>query len=255
MFFSRRLGQAEKARTYSRTIFAIGTTISKLSHPENPAFAKISQNGTITRTAITNIMSGPNGHIGIPSIIPIMLGMMPPRCGWRQLAFPPSIDGVGTGVIVEGLQQQAIEPDLSPGAELVDPDDHALVSGRRFCTVCAKQPVPPSQGEAEVAVGFGRIDGVVQPMHVRSHHEPAQYSVHRRWDANVRVAEHQHGIEHDFKHQDGQHRRAQHEDDRELDRYGQSDLHPDKEDVYHGKREVVRPPNPSRSLQYAPGRE
>jgi hypothetical protein len=50
-------------------MLTMGTIMSRLSHPENPAFAKMNQNGTMINAAKTSITNGPNGHIDIPDIV------------------------------------------------------------------------------------------------------------------------------------------------------------------------------------------
>src|SRR2546422_10457063 len=84
----------------------------------------------------------------------------------RSADFPSSVDGIGTGVIVERLQKHAIQPDVPLRAELVDPDRHTLVPPLGLGAVGAEQTVPPRQHEAEVTVGFGCIDRVMHPVHV-----------------------------------------------------------------------------------------
>src|SRR5712692_6962615 len=73
--FFRRLGQSEKAKTYSMIRLTIGTTMSRLSHRGNPAFEKMNQNGRMINAAKISIMKKPNGHIGVLDIIS---GMRPP---------------------------------------------------------------------------------------------------------------------------------------------------------------------------------
>ena len=99
-------------------------------------------------------------------------------------------EGIASHVVTEWLGQHAIEPLLLRISELVDADGHTDVAGLRLIAVGPEQAVPPGQVEAEVAVGFAGFDRVVDPVHLRGHHDPAQDSVEPRRQRDVTVIEH-----------------------------------------------------------------
>ncbi len=91
--------------------------------------------------------------------------------------------------------------------------------------ISAEQPVPPGQIKAEVAVGFRRVDGVMDPVHVRRHDEEAQDPVEAAGKLHVGMVEHGGRVQ---KHFEDQHRdsgRAEHGDDGQFDPHGQEDFH------------------------------
>jgi hypothetical protein len=63
--------------------------------------------------------------------------------------------------------------------EDVDADCHAGMPGTGLCAVGTEQPIPPRQIEAEIAVGLGRLDRVMDPVHLRRNDDHAQKPVDR----------------------------------------------------------------------------
>ena len=108
--------------------------------------------------------------------------------------------------------------------EGIEPDRHALVPERRLRPVGAEQPVPPGQVETEVAVGFGRDVGVVDPVHVRRHDEPAQRPVEPRGQAQIAVIEHRGAVQQHLENQHGHGRRAEDDDGGQLEQHRQDNL-------------------------------
>ena len=96
--------------------------------------------------------------------------------------------------------------------------------GRRLGAVGAEQAVPPGQVEAEVAVGLAPLDRVVDPVHLRRDHEPAQDAVEPAGQADVAVVEHRGGVQQHLEDEHGDRRRAERGDGRELDHHRQHDL-------------------------------
>ena len=115
----------------------------------------------------------------------------------------------------------------------VDADGHALVALRGLGPIGAEQPVPPREIEAEIAVGLGPDDGVVDAVHVGRHHEPADQGVDGRGHAHIRVIEHRGGVEQDLENQHGQRRRADCRHHGELDQNGEHDL--DRMEAHAGR--------------------
>src|SRR5262249_62149543 len=92
---------------------------------------------------------------------------------------------IAAGLAPERLQQHAVEAELARIAELLDPNRHRRVSGRRLGAISPQQAVPPRQGEPEVAVGLAPHNGVMDTMHVRRHDEPSQDAIDARGNADV----------------------------------------------------------------------
>jgi hypothetical protein len=99
----------------------------------------------------------------------------------------------------------------------------------------AEQPVPPWEIEAEVAVGLGPNDGMVDAVHVGRHHQPADQGIDGRRHAHIRMIEHRGGVEQDLEHQHGQRRRADCRHHDELDQEREHDL--DRMEA-HARRDI-----------------
>jgi len=74
--------------------------------------------------------------------------------------------------------------------EDVDADCHAGMAGSGLCAVGTEQPIPPRQIEPEIAVGLGRVDRVMDPVHLGCHHDHAQNPVNRLRQKHVAMVEH-----------------------------------------------------------------
>lgn len=53
-------------------------------------------------------------------------------------------------------------------------DQHLAVASARLGSVSSKQPIPPREIEAEVAVHFVRFNAVMDSVHVRRDKQPSQ---------------------------------------------------------------------------------
>src|SRR4030095_5188312 len=129
---------------------ASGTTMSRLSHRGNPAFAKITQNGTMISAAKTRNMSGPNGHIA--SIRPIISGMTSPRFGSDTFGAPglervPAADVVSRSQILrcESGPQEAKR--YRAGKESGEAQRHVVEADVDECVDAAAEHEHPGQGD------------------------------------------------------------------------------------------------------------
>ena len=89
----------------------------------------------------------------------------------------PCIDRVAVSRPDERLNQHSIESFPSRFTEHIDADGHPFVAILGLIFIRAQQPISPGQIESEVGVCLVRVPGMVNPVHVRRNHQPAQNSV------------------------------------------------------------------------------
>ena len=94
----------------------------------------------------------------------------------------------------------------------------------RLRAIGAEQTIPPRQIETKVAVGLGRHNRVMHPVHVRRHHRPAQHRIERQRQPHIAVVEHRRRIQHHLKQQHRHQRRPQRRNHRKLDPHRQQHL-------------------------------
>jgi len=88
-----------------------------------------------------------------------------------------AVDWIIAGAADQWLDQHPVEPQVSPGSELFDADGHGLVTFTGLRPIGPEQTIPPGQVEAEIAVRLARMDRVMNPVHVRRHHDKPQDTV------------------------------------------------------------------------------
>ena len=122
------------------------------------------------------------------------------------------------------MQQHPVQMQLSGLAEGIETDRHAVVPERGLRPVSAEQPVPPGQVETEIAVGFGRDVGMVDPVHVRRHDDPAQRPVEPQGQAHIAVIEHGGAVQQYLENQHGHGRRPDDDNGGQLEQHRKQDL-------------------------------
>jgi hypothetical protein len=120
------------------------------------------------------------------------------------------------GWLGERLDQHTVKAELAWIAKAVEADSHALLAGGGLGTIGTKQPIPPRQVEPEIAVGLARNHRMMDAMHIRRYDDPAETAVQPFRQPDITMVEHRRRVEHDFKDQDGNGRRAEGGDDGEL---------------------------------------
>ena len=84
---------------------------------------------------------------------------------------------------------------------MLNANGHVVVTRFWLWAIGAEQLIPPRQIETEVAVGLHGNDGVVDTVHIRRHHKPAQHTVETEWNADVAVVEHGGAVQQHFEDQ------------------------------------------------------
>jgi hypothetical protein len=64
----------------------------------------------------------------------------------------------------------------------------------RLVLIGSKNPVPPGEGKAVIAVSFFKDDGVVNPVHVRGDNQKTDNAVKRLRDIYIAVIEQSCGV-------------------------------------------------------------
>ena len=105
------------------------------------------------------------------------------------------VDGVAPGRFVKRLHEQAIETQIFLPSEGIDTDCHRLMTRRGLWAVGAKEPIPPRQVEAEVAVRLVVGHRVVHAVHVGRHDDPPEQPIDGLREPPIRMVEHRRGVE------------------------------------------------------------
>jgi hypothetical protein len=109
-----------------------------------------------------------------------------------------------TGFVGEWQAQQAKQGDLPQVPELSKTDHHTLVAIGGLIFVRSEKPIPPRQIEAEIAVCLTDDHRVVDPVHIRRHHQQPQQTVDFFQDVDIAVVEQGSGVAKYFEEQNSQ---------------------------------------------------
>ena len=96
---------------------------------------------------------------------------------------------------------------------------HVIMTLFRLVNIGSEHVIPDGEIEAVIGIGFLMDDGVVNPMHVRRHDDPAQYTVHPERQSEIGMIEHGPTVEHNLKYQNSQGRRAKQHDQKRFPRH------------------------------------
>ena len=124
------------------------------------------------------------------------------------------------GVAHERQEQKTQQGKLLRVSELSETDHHIRVPLGGLGFVSPEQTVPPGDTEAVIAVRFSDDDRVVNPVHVRRHHDAPKQPVHSLRKMDVAVIEHGQGVENHLEDHHCQSRCAERGHGRQLENHG-----------------------------------
>ena len=141
---------------------------------------------------------------------------------FRRCAGP--VDRIAAGRTAQRSEKQPIPPRVAPRPELLDPDGHSVMPCPWLGEVWSRQPVPPWQVEAEIAVGLGRNDRVVDAVHVERDDQEPPHGIDTHRQVDVGMVDLRTRVQ---RNREDQHRdcgRAEGHHDGKLDRHRQQDF-------------------------------
>ena len=102
-------------------------------------------------------------------------------------------------------------------AEVGHPNRHVGVAPSRLIAVASKQPIPPGEIEAEIAVGLAGVYRMMNAVHIGRNDKPPHHAIHGDRHTDVAVVEHARRVEQYFEDQDRHRRWAEQQDHRRLE--------------------------------------